>query len=150
MPANWRGACRTGLQCADRARGSGSTRRDSEAAGWHTTAHCLTLIPRRRVPLAGSVGAKRIKVGVFPHGHHDRTDNVCCVPSRKHSFMPIPPRCVPHLPPFVNGAQRSARPTNLTLRWWSETAGCAMKGQKGNRDRRPCSPTAECQTNLDL
>ena len=40
----------------------GSNQRDSEAAGWHTTAHCLTLIPRRRVPLAGSVGAKRIKV----------------------------------------------------------------------------------------
>ena len=45
---------------------------------------------------------------------------------------------------------RQRKPTNLTLRWWSETAGCAMKGQKGNRDRRPCSPTAECQTNLDL
>ena len=40
----------------------GSNQRDSEAAGLHTTAHCLTLIPRRRVPLAGSVGAKRIKV----------------------------------------------------------------------------------------
>ena len=44
----------------------------------------------------------------------------------------------------------SAKPTILTLRWWSETAGCAMKGQKGNRDRRLCSPTAECQTKLVL
>jgi hypothetical protein len=45
---------------------------------------------------------------------------------------------------------RQRKPTILTLRWWSETAGCAMKGQKGNRDRWPCSPTAECQTKLDL
>jgi hypothetical protein len=45
---------------------------------------------------------------------------------------------------------RQRKLTILTLRWWSEMAGCAMKWQKGNRDRRPCSPTAECQTNLDL
>jgi hypothetical protein len=56
----------------------------------------------------------------------------------------------PPMGAFTNGAQRSARPTFLTLRWWSETAGCAVKWQKGNRDRRPCSPTAECQTNLVL
>jgi hypothetical protein len=58
----------------------GSTRRDSEAAGLHTTAHCLTLIPRRRVPLAGSVGAKRIKV-VLADGHrgdgHKRPNGQC-------------------------------------------------------------------------
>ena len=47
-------------------------------------------------------------------------------------------------------SSRQRKPTNLTLRWWSGTAGCAMKGRKGNRDRRPCSPTAECQTNLGL
>ena len=59
---------------------------------WHTTPHCLTLIPRRRVPARGVVGAKRIKVGVFAHGHHDQTDNVCCVRSRKQSCMPTSPR----------------------------------------------------------
>ena len=57
----------------------GSNQRDSEAAGLHTTAHCLTLIPRRRVPLAGSVGAKRIKVG----GTTERTMWVVCGPGSK-------------------------------------------------------------------
>jgi hypothetical protein len=108
----------------------GSNQRDSEAAGWHTTAHCLTLIPRRRVPLAGSVGAKRIKVG-------GTTERTMCVVCRTGSS----PSCQ---------FRRIADDAFLTLRWWRETAGCAMKGQKGNRDRRPCSPTAECQTNLVL
>jgi hypothetical protein len=57
-----------------RARGPGSTHRDSEAALPHTTPHCLTLIPRRRVPPAGSVGANRIKVG----GTTERTMCVVC------------------------------------------------------------------------
>jgi hypothetical protein len=46
--------------------------------------------------------------------------------------------------------RREADSSFLTLRRWSGTAGCAMKWQKGNRDRRPCSPTTECQTNLVL
>ena len=33
---------------------AGSNQRDSAAAGLHTTPHCLTLIPCRRVPRAGS------------------------------------------------------------------------------------------------
>ena len=118
----------------------------------------MTLIPRRRVPLAGSVGAKRIKVG---GSMSDRTDNVCCVLSRKQSRCPasqrsekrsigcsfMPTRRVADGRIYQWRSRASAKPTFLTLRWWSETAGCAMKGQKGNRDRRLCSPTAECQTN---
>jgi len=43
---------------------------------WHTTPHCLTLIPARRVPARGVVGPKRIKVG----GTTKRTMCVVCSP----------------------------------------------------------------------
>ena len=67
------------------------------------------------------------------------------------SFMPTPPQSRQHFAGSRFPAQsRQRKPTILTLRWWSETAGCAVKWQKGNRDRRLCSPTAECQTNLFL
>jgi len=92
--AGWHDGClRTGAMIATR-RGQeragagvfapGSNQRDGEAAGLHTTAHCLTLIPRRRVPLAGSVGAKRIKVG----GTTKRTMCVVCCPGSKADAQP--------------------------------------------------------------
>jgi hypothetical protein len=79
MPASWRDDCHATRAVACRRGTAGSNQRDSEAAGLHTTAHCLTLIPRRRVPLAGSVGAKRIKVG----GTTKRTMCVVCCPGSK-------------------------------------------------------------------
>ena len=67
-----------------------SNQRDSEAAGWHTMPHCLTLIPRRRVPLAGSVGAKRIKV-VLADGHHGdghkRPNGQCVLCAVSEAFL---------------------------------------------------------------
>ena len=46
----------------------GSNQRDSEAAGLHTTAHCLTLIPRRRVPARGASARKELRWEERPNG----------------------------------------------------------------------------------
>ncbi len=115
--------------------------------------------PGRRVAVSrGETAGTRFAEGHAPAGNGKWGGfeyNCSCVLSGKHSCMTTKPRsrCV-HVRRVCwtcsRNSRASAKPKFLTLRWWSETAGCAVKGQKGNRDRRLCSPTAECQTNLVL
>ena len=51
---------------------------------------------------------------------------------------------------YQRRSRASAKPTILTLRWWSETAGWSAVGAWADESSHACSPTAECQTNLDL
>jgi len=91
--------------------------------------------------MAGSVGAKRIKV----EAKNERPNGQCVLCAAPEAFLHSNSAAVrAALATIYQRSRVSAKPIILTLRWWSETAGCAMKWQKGNRDRRPCSPTAEC------
>ena len=86
-------------------------------------------------------------------GRNDRTDNVCCVPSRKHSFMTTEPRsrCVSRLPGLRTRSRRSrasAKPTNLTFRRQSVVRGLRRDGCMGAIGRPARSLAAKCQTNL--
>jgi hypothetical protein len=48
---------------------------------------------------------------------------------------------------YQRRSRDSAKPTILTLRWWSETAGWSAVGAWADESSHACSPTAECQTN---
>jgi hypothetical protein len=137
----------------------GSNQRDSEAAGLHTTPHCLTLIPRRRVPLAGSVGAKRIYV----EAKNERPNGqcvLCDVPEAKPHAQPrngvrsvacgcsfMPTRRVADGCICKWRSRGSAKPTILTHRWWSEADGWSAVGAWAAESSHARSPTVECQTN---
>jgi hypothetical protein len=47
-------------------------------------------------------------------------------------------------------SRASAKPTALTLRWWSEADGWPAVGAWAAESRHARSPTAECQTNVVL
>jgi hypothetical protein len=145
----------------------GRSQRDRAAAGWHTTPHCLTSYSVPKGPASGECRHDQNKGGRFLP---DRTDNVCCVPSRKQSRHPASqrilgvrsvvsagPSCQRAAKPVFTSPGRvsrrrraSANAIFLTPRRQSVGRGLRRDGNVGALGRPARSLPPWCQTNLVL
>ena len=159
MPANWRDDCHATRAGACRMGNPGSNQRDSEAAGLHTTPHCLSY--------NSSTGSRGFPVRPEYMREEERRPNgqcvLCDVPEAKQHAQPrnevrsvacgcsfMPTLRVANERIYQRHSRVSAKPTILTLRWWSEAEGWSAVGAWAAESSHARSPTAECQTNLVL